>query len=435
MQPWCCFESEVSSNGLLGDSQAYTRVNPHPHKRRIVRVLGLDVSKSSVSACLLTERPIQPREFYYECHFDYLKADATGIRAMLALKPDLAVMEPTGVNYSRLWGTHLARAGVEVGLVGHKELRSYRENHLGLPDKDDDADALALACYFFDYQDEVRRFVQIRDYTITRMRELILRLAHLNRVQSPIINRLRQDLAWQFPEVALVRSRRGASGKMPLLWAWLSGERKSKKYDHLYENTIGLGITSSVVHHAQRLCNLQGEEQAIESELQLLLADAKFQPYLEVFGKFGFGDRLTAVLLSQIYPLENYLGEDGKPIVRIRKGRVSGLPTKRHLSLRRFQKALGMAPSQESSGDSKKSKVVGGSDLCRKALWQWVFTRIEPRRSRLKNEIGVALGQQLDDEKASGRPVRLVRSRIAVKAAKLLFKELVQVFCKVDMNE
>ena len=310
-----------------------------------MRVLGLDVSKSSVSACLLTERPIQPREFYYGFHFDYLKADASGIRAMLALKPDVAVMEPTGVNYSRLWGTHLARAGVEVWLVGHKELRSYREHHLGLPDKDDDADALALACYFFDYQNEVRRFVQVRDRTITRIRELILRLAHLNRVQSPIINRLRQDLAWQFPEVAQVRSRRGASGKMPLLWAWLGGERESKRYDYLYENTIGLGITSSVVHHAQRLCNLQREEQSIEAELEILLADPKFQPYREVFNRFGFGDRLSAILLSQIYPVENYLGEDGNPEVRIRIGRVSGKPTKRHLSLRRFQKALGMAPS------------------------------------------------------------------------------------------
>jgi hypothetical protein len=35
----------------------------------------------------------------------------------------------------------IARAGVEVRLVGHKELRSFREHHLGLPDKDDDADA------------------------------------------------------------------------------------------------------------------------------------------------------------------------------------------------------------------------------------------------------------------------------------------------------
>lgn len=390
-----------------------------------MRVLGLDIAKSSVSACLLTERPAQPREFYYECRFDHLKADAPGIRAMLALKPDVAILEPTGVNYSRLWGTHLARAGVEVCLVGHKELRNYREHQLGLPDKDDDADALALACYYFEYRGQPRRFVQIRDPTSVRVRELILRLAHLNRVQSPIINRLRQDLAWQFPEVALVRSRRGANGEMPLLWAWLGGERTSKRYDYLYQNTVGLGITSSVVRHAQRLCNLQAEEQAIEEELTEMLALPMFQLYREVFHLFGLGSRLQAILISQIYPLENYLGDDGKPIVRIRKGRVSGKPTKRHLSLRRFQKALGMAPSQASSGDSKKSKVVGGSDLCRKALWQWVFTRIEPQRSRLKNEIGVALGEQLDSEKSAGRPVRLVRSRIAVKATKLLFKHLV----------
>jgi hypothetical protein len=30
-------------------------------------------------------------------------------------------------------------------------------------------------------------------------------------------------------------------------------------------------------------------------------------------------------------------------------------------------------------------------------------------------------------EKAAGRPVRLVRSRISVKAAKLLFRELVKI--------
>ncbi len=185
-----------------------------------LRVLGLDVSKSSVSACLLECKPLEPRQFYYECPFFRFSANSEGIKALLELKPDIAVMEPTGTNYAKLWGTHLARAGVEVRLVGHKELRSYRAYQLGLPDKDDDADALALACYCFDYFDNHRRFVQIRDQAVTRLRELVLRLAHLNRVQSPIINRLRQDLAWQFPEVALVRSRR-CSEKVPLLWGWL----------------------------------------------------------------------------------------------------------------------------------------------------------------------------------------------------------------------
>jgi len=67
-----------------------------------------------------------------------------------------------------LWGTQLARAGVEVRLVGHKELRSFREHHLGLPDKDDDADALALAIYGWDYLESPRRFVQVRSLSDCR---------------------------------------------------------------------------------------------------------------------------------------------------------------------------------------------------------------------------------------------------------------------------
>ncbi|MHC5594823.1 MAG: IS110 family transposase [Nostoc sp.] len=397
----------------------------------MIRILGLDVSKSSVSACLLTEKPDQPRQFYYECLFNCFSANAQGIKDLLALKPDIAIMEPTGVNYSKLWGTHLARSGVEVRLVGHKELRNYRGNHLALPDKDDDADALALTCYYFDYCTENSRFLQIRSTAIVRIRELVLRLAHLNRVQSPIMNRARQDLAWQFPEVALVKSRRGESGLAPLLWGWLAGIRKSTRYDRLYSQTVGLGITETVREHARRVCDLQREEHTIEGELRKLLADSRFDHYRTVFKRFGFGDRLSAVLISQIYPIEGFLDANGKPEVRIRQGRNSKKSTKRHLSLRRFQKALGAAPSLESSGDRKKSKVVGGSDLCRKSLWQWVYTRIEPKRSRLKNDIGKTLGEQLDAEKAAGRPVKLVRNRVAAKGARLLFRELVK-FCPVD---
>lgn len=306
-------------------------------------------------------------------------------------------------------------------------MRSYREHHLSLPDKDDDADALALACYYFDYFSNPRRFVQIRDFTTTRIRELVLRLAHLNRVQSPIINRLRQDLAWQFPEIAHINSRRSVDGEVPLLWGWLCGERQSKRYENLRSSSIGLGITSTVRHHARRLCDLQREEYSIEVELQALLGDSKFVGYRKVFQSFGFGVRMEAIILSQIYPLAAYFGDDGKPEVKILKGRNSQKPTKRYLSLRRFQKALGLAPTQESSGDKSKIKIVGGSDLCRIAFWQWVFTRIEVKRCRIDNEIGATLGTQLDAEKAAGCPVRLVRWRISAKAAKLLFKKLVEV--------
>lgn len=382
-----------------------------------MRVVGLDVCKNSVVACILNDvRPTEPRQFYYDLDFPRFYTDATGIKSLLALKPDVAVMEPTGVNYMKLWAAHLAQHGVKIVLVGHKQLRSYREN-LGLPDKDDPADALALACYYLEHQMSDTRFVRQRDPVIAQLRDLVLRLFHLNRVQSPIINRIRQDLAWQFPEVANV----GLDAT--LFWSWLAEERKAKKYDNLYAQTVGLGLQPETRNSARAICELQRRERAIELQMRTFMKDLRFTQYRKVFTAFGFGERIAALLLSQIYPLENYL-IDGKPEVRIRKGKNSGQPTKRHLSRRRFQKALGVAPTREDSGDKKSSKKAGSS-LCRMALWQWLFTRIEPKRNRVKSQLGQQLGQLLDAEKKT-RPVKLARSRVASKAANLLFRELVK---------
>jgi hypothetical protein len=71
-----------------------------------------------------------------------------------------------------------------------------------------------------------------------------------------------------------------------------------------------------------------------------------------------------------------------------------------------------------------KSTRKAVSALCRMALWQWVFTRIEVMRMRPKNDIGKKLGEMLDYEKVH-KPVKLARSRVAAKAATMLFKELV----------
>ena len=389
------------------------------------RVLGIDISKSSISACLLTDKPTEPRQFYYNYDFKLFKADASGIKGVLDLKPDVAILEPTGTNYSKLWVTILAQSGVEVRLVGHKELRNYRAYHLALPDKDDNADALALACYGFDYSSPAR-YVALKDATTARIRELVLRLKHLNRVKNPISNRLRQDLAWQFPEAAHIKSRRGAKGKVPLLWGWLCGKRSSKRYDRMYLDSVGLGLLDTVRLHAQRLCSISDEEFAIECEIKKLLEDSKFLPYRKAFNSFGFGLRLEAIILSQIYPLQKFLGEDGKPIVQFIKSKGSKKSTKRKLSLRKFQKLLGLAPSKEYSGDKRLNKVTGGNDFTRIAMWQWVFTTIEPKRNRLNNVIGKKLGKKLDEEKASGRPIRLIRSRVAAQGVKLLFTELVK---------
>ncbi len=391
-----------------------------------MRVVGLDVCKNSVVACVLDAAPTEPRKVYYDYDFPRFFTDSSGIKALLALNADVAVLEPTGVNYSKFWITKLAEYGVEIALVGHRQLNTYRVN-LDLPDKDDSADALALACYYIEHQKSDRRFVRIRDPIISQIRDISLRLQHLNRVQSPIVNRIRQDLAWQFPEAAFI----GLDA--PLFWGWLASEKESKKYQKLYQESVGLGLKEETESSAKAICELQRRERALELQMRHLMKDVRFLKYRKVFAMFGFGERTEALILAQIYPLENYFGADGKPEVQVCKGRVSGKPTKRHLSRRRFQKALGVAPTREDSGDKKKSKKAGSS-LIRMALWQWVFTRIEPKRNRVKNALGAALSEIFDHEKQQSRPIRLIRSRIASRAIAWLFAELVKELVSTGNN-
>ena len=150
----------------------------------------------------------------------------------------------------------------------------------------------------------------------------------------------------------------------------------------------------------------------IEHELKQLLKDDRFVPYLTVFARLGFGLRAKAIIISQIFPIENFL-KDGQNQVIIRKGRNSVKPTKRHLSLRRFQKCLGLAPTENSSGDMKNRSIIGGSDICRKALWQWIYTKIDPAKNRLKNDIADYLEPSLDYLKSTKTPIRLARMNVA----------------------
>ena len=98
-----------------------------------ITVVGLDVAKSSVVACVLNS-PIndgEVRTFYY--HYDFLHFDANleGINRLLEINPTVAILEPTGTRYSKIWASHLSRIGAEVRFVDHKTLKQFRTQHLG----------------------------------------------------------------------------------------------------------------------------------------------------------------------------------------------------------------------------------------------------------------------------------------------------------------
>jgi transposase len=390
-------------------------------------IIGADACKDRLVYCVLDSEamPQDINEYYLDgANFHSAYTSAQGLKQILDLQPDAIAIEPTGVNYTRLWVRKLNDAGVKVALIGHSQLKSYRKN-LGLPDKDDPADALALGYYFAEHHTSPRRFVLLRDETTGQLRERALRLGHLARLQSPMLNRLQQDLAYAFPEKA------NATINAPLFWRWIAGQANSLKYDQMMKDSIGSGITADMRAEAKLLCLVIAEEARVELELRRLLEDPQFLPYRKVLKRYGMGERTQAFLISQIFPLTNFLDDNQEPIVMVTKGKRSGKPTAKKISLRRFCKIIGVAPVREQSGKSPTSTKKAGSQLCRNALWLWSFTRIENGRARLRGDLGQELYEQFVELKDKN-PIKLARSKSIAKTVNRIFYELVESVAKLD---
>jgi transposase len=383
-------------------------------------IIGADACKGRLVYCVL-DSDNMPSDLgdYYRDGENFFEAytSAHGLKQLLDHKPDVIAIEPTGVNYTRLWVRKMSEHGVNVMLIGHTQLRSYRKN-LGLPDKDDPADALAIGAYCAEHYANPARFVLVRDDVTARLRETALRLGHLVRLQSPMINRLKQDLAYAFPE------RADTNTNAPLFWGWLAGMRKSLKYDLELAGSIGSGITVEMQFEAKLLVQVQAEERRIEYELRSILDDSQFEPYRRVMKKYGMGEKVQAMLISQIYPIENFLDKDNQPIVIVSKGKISGKPTAKHISLRKVSKMLGIAPTREQSGKSATTTNKSGSELCRTATWQWLFTRMEVGKSRLKNQTGIEIYAMFLDYKTH-KPIKLARAKTIGKVVRMMFYDLV----------
>ena len=388
-------------------------------------ILGVDVSKASVIVCPLTEMPKKPRKAFLEVDFFKLPADKNGIDKLYELDPNVAILEPTGVKYSRLWQHHLEQIGCEVRMVDHARLGHYRKNHLRLTDKTDESDALALACYGWEYLGDKTRFNYPFPGLTLELRSLVLKLEQLNKLQSIVINPLRQDLAYQFPEVALTHSVRRKDKPAPL-WCFLADREENTRYRTKLNESIGTGIQPSTKLNAERLCSIQTEEIDLENQITLLLEQEELAPYHSALEPFDFGLRTKAALIAHIYPFERFLGEDNKPIMEISRGRNSKRLTPKNISRRRFHKYLGVAPQERSSGDRKSRRVSGGSFLCRRALWRYVYTKIEVRKNRPSEGICFELGEFLDRKKSQGISSKKIKSIISSKIVKIIYSRLVK---------
>jgi hypothetical protein len=386
------------------------------------KVIGADACKRHLVCIALDSLPSRARagEIYRD-KSDYFDVDVStaGLKHLLSLKPDVLVLEPTGVNYIKFWVTKCAEAGVKVALVGHKKSNRYREN-LSLPDKDDEADALALACYYLEHQADPLQFARIRDDVTSQLRDRALRLKHIDRIQSPLLNRLQQDLAWALPEV-------GGSVCAVLFWRWLAGDAKSARYDLLSIDTCGLGITQNMQAMAKLLVDLWRQKAVIEHQMLELLNDPQFDRDRAVMEKYYLPKIAQAIIISQYYPLSNFLGEDGNEIIQISRSRRTDTDTQKPVSLRRFRKALGVAPVREASGKSPTKTKKAGSRLCRIQLWLWLFSTFERKKSKLKSATPAM--QELDAlwlRLHAQKHIKVARSTFASKFVERLFYDLLE---------
>lgn len=396
-------------------------------------IVGLDIGRSTAVAAALDFFPPNPKRYFNEHRAEFVRIDTSvlGIEQLLALNPTALVMEPTGNWYSAFWREFAINAQIKIYWVGHADLAHQRGSY-GFVNKRDDEDAFCLALTYLDKRfiniHGRARFLQFDSGKVAQVRRKFLELEQIDKNRTSLVNQLRQRLTLEFPEVARRNFYTSIDlGFTPLL-GWLARRhtytRIQNEYDRSVARTIGIEISDYTRDQSEAICLLELREKKNIDELSSLLSSPEFSPYLKVFYSFGFGIRMQALMLSQVYPFEKFL-VDGKPYIEWEKGE-NGKLQKRDRSLRSFQAYMGLSYSLKQSGD-KRSKSFHGSTLVRSHLYAWALARIAPQPpKRLNTSIGNILGEKFDTLRRIDSPIPGKDSftRVLFRATALMFREL-----------
>lgn len=323
-------------------------------------ILGLDVSKSSVTYCLLSEIPDDPKKFASRSRPKKIEATEAGRAELLALDFDCAILEPTGV-YSRIWRYWLRGAGREYRLVGHWELKSYREAWK-MASKTDKLDAVALALYGMERRDRPQAFLLERDTTLS---DLVLLHSHLNRQKNGLQNNLRQRLTYQCPELAGRKWQRSWGGGVPGVLKAIAGSA-TPKWQQEIEASTGAGIGFDASALARILISIEAEEIQIEQAIEAELHKPQYEPYLRAVAECGFSLWLSANLIASVYPFEQFLRDGRRRVVHCYT-KEKNVRVRKDESLRAFKLACGLGLVWAQSGDWE-GWTAGGNSETRKAI-------------------------------------------------------------------
>ena len=217
-----------------------------------MRVCGLDICKGWAVAWILedipdnvkddyqrgklkrSKKPDQDEFTFYFCHDVYEKVNKPGtktakvqseqkikqgIETFLSWKPDLVVLEPTGLHYSLFISKVCEKHGIAVRWISHDVCKSVRITHK-LHDKTDLADAYILAIQGVIYGHKPSYWIRFENGNILKLRDLYHFRKHITALSVQTGNRTQQHLALEFPEtVAIYKDAfgRGDNGRSSLI--------------------------------------------------------------------------------------------------------------------------------------------------------------------------------------------------------------------------
>jgi hypothetical protein len=165
-----------------------------------MKIIGIDISKNVATCCMLESAPANLKEYSQSKEFVWwhIHPCAEDMEAIAALKPDLIVYEPTGGKYDEAFAHWFRARGFDCRKVAGRRLARYRsEKGLG---KNDHLDALSMASYGQEKHQEPSAWIPKQGQAIARIREQWLQRMSLVRQRASLVNRIRLQLAREFPE-------------------------------------------------------------------------------------------------------------------------------------------------------------------------------------------------------------------------------------------
>ncbi len=365
----------------------------------MTKVIGIDIGARFVVAFSLAELPvgISYPEFYRnnakislsKIRMDNSKEGSSvnlkdAIELLTELKPDVVVMEPTGVWYSRLWAKLAEHLQIQVKWIGHADL-SHLRGAYGFKDKDDRTDAFCLAVAFFDpiFNAGNNSWLHWKTGTIAQVNDRLLEIKSLESTTKILVQQLRQRLKYEFPEIADRNIRSLGTEDGYVAWVgYLAGIHDYKRIQNERKKSIATALSIDIspytIDHAGAIVQNQIREQKLKADLANSLLDPCFDKYRETFELFGFGSVMQSTILSNIYPLEKFL-VDRKP--HIDRWEDDKKQHKKNTSLAGFQLSLGMGKRLIESGGST-TLVYSGSSFARKMLYCWITTNVLPAKMK-----------------------------------------------------